>query len=177
MEGYAHPVKLLELTFRAKVVSSGRNDSSVRRTLSWAQSPHVQSESWARAPSCPRNKLRSLPGVWMAFVRVWVSAPQEGECGEQCRDPGSLWRLTPSPSTRVATLPPADYNIISLVVALVAGKLSPTALQETKNEVSPVCPTSTVLPMFGVWVFCTQGLLSLRLRRLRIMGPRYTSLE
>ncbi|XP_057346874.1 anthrax toxin receptor-like [Manis pentadactyla] len=116
--------------------------------------------------------------MWMADVRVWASAPQEGECGEQCRDPGSLWRLTPGPSTSVATLPPADYNIISLVVALSAGKLSPTALQETKNEAKAARNYGAKIYLVGMKDYSKDQLDSIVERKNQVYGTKgYASLQ
>ncbi|KAI5266448.1 Anthrax Toxin Receptor-Like [Manis pentadactyla] len=115
-----------------------------------------------------------------ADVRVCASAPQEGECGEQCRDDGSLWRLTPGPSTGVVTLAsPADYNIISLVIALSAGKLLPKTFQEATNEAKKARNLRAKVYLVGVKDYSKDQLSSIAERKNQVYGAEkgFKSLE
>ncbi|KAI5935608.1 Anthrax toxin receptor-like [Manis javanica] len=66
--------------------------------------------------------------------------------------------------------PAEDYNIISLVVALVAGKLSPTALQETKNEAKKAQNLRAKVYLVGVKDYSKDQLDSIAERKNQVYG-------
>ncbi|XP_057346325.1 anthrax toxin receptor-like isoform X1 [Manis pentadactyla] len=71
-----------------------------------------------------------------------------------------------------------DYNIISLVVALLAGKLSPTALQETKNEAKAARNHGAKIYLVGIKDYSKDQLDSIVERKNQVYGLKgYTSLQ
>ncbi|KAI5266468.1 Anthrax Toxin Receptor-Like [Manis pentadactyla] len=71
-----------------------------------------------------------------------------------------------------------DYNIISLVVALSAGKLSPTALQETKNEAKAARNHGAKIYLVGIKDYSKDQLDSIVERKNQVYGTKgYASLQ
>ena len=127
-------MKLLALPFRAKVIPSGRSDSSVERTLSWAQSPHLQSGSWATGPSCCIINCKAFQAFgWQVLSSGWP-LPRRVRCGEQCSGPGSLWPLLSLTQSFPAS--PTGQRVPSLIIVLTGGELLPESFAQTQVEVS-----------------------------------------